>query len=77
MRLFLDIEVGMVNGTGVEKWQEKSGMCETLEKIMEAELKKRELKGRVQMCAELGLSLADISKKVSLSVEDVKKILEN
>lgn len=55
-------------------------MCETLEKIMEPELKERELlgetKGRVQMCAELGLSLEDISKKVSLSVEDVKKILE-
>lgn len=55
-------------------------MC-NIEKDYGARVKKRELlgetKGRIQMCAELGLSLADISKKVSLSVEDVKKILEN
>ncbi|MBO5470802.1 MAG: hypothetical protein J6A03_13835 [Lachnospiraceae bacterium] len=68
--------VSKANESSIEKWKEESEMCATLEKIMEPELKERELKGRVQMCAELGLSLEDISKKVSLSVEDVKKILE-
>lgn len=34
-----------------------------------------ELRGKVIMCTELGLSVEDISKKLSLSVDKVEEIL--
>lgn len=34
-----------------------------------------ELRGKVIMCKELGLSVEDISKKLSISVDKVKEIL--
>ena len=34
-----------------------------------------ELRGKILMCKELGLSVEDISKKLSISVDKVKEIL--
>lgn len=86
----LDI-VSKANITNIENWKEESEMCATLEKLMEPELEqkkqqawedgKREgqqegrLEGKILAYAEIGLSVADISEKVSLSEDQIEQIL--
>lgn len=68
------------NETRIDKWKEETKMtCEALERIMAPELKAQEQKGRLEgkvlAYAEIGLSVQEIAEKVSLSVEEVEKII--
>lgn len=72
------------NEARIDKWKEEISMtCEALERIMAPELKAKELQGRLEgkiegkvlAFAEVGLSVRKIADRVSLSVEEVEKIL--
>ena len=72
------------NEVRIDKWKAEIAMtCEALERIMAPELKAKELKGRLEgkiegkvlAFAEVGLSVREIAARVSLSVEEVEKIL--
>lgn len=64
------------NEARIDKWKEEIAMtCEALERIMAPELKAKELKGKVLAYSDVGLSVKEIADKVTLSVEEVEKIL--
>lgn len=64
------------NETRIDKWKEETKMtCEALERIMAPELEAKELKGKVIAYADVGLSIPEIAKKVSLSWEEVERII--
>ena len=64
------------NEVRIDKWKEEIAMtCEALERIMAPELKAQELKGKVLAYSDVGLSVKEIADKVTLSVEEVEKIL--
>lgn len=59
------IEKGLYN-RGFRQWQQEG--------LQEGQ-RLGELRGKVIMCKELGLSVEDISKKLSISVDKVEEIL--
>ena len=71
------------NIKSIKRWKEEKIVIPTLEKIMAPELEEREMKGmergmergRILAYAELGVSMEDISKRFSLSVDEIKRIL--
>ena len=72
--------VSKANTKQIEKWKEESSMtCPTLERIMEPELEAKRMEGRLEgkilAYAEIGLSVAEIAAKYSLSEEEVADII--
>ncbi len=64
------------NETRIDKWKGETKMtCEALERIMAPELEAKELKGKVMAYADVGLSIPEIAKKVSLSWDEVERII--
>ena len=50
-------------------------MCQAVREMKEVSRQEGELRGKVLMCAEFGMSVEDISQKFSLDIEEVEKIL--
>ncbi len=79
--------VSSANNSSIEKWKEEAEMCATLERIMAPEIAERERlaredglekgleKGRILAYAELGVSIEDIARQFSYSVEEIESII--
>ena len=82
----LDV-VSKANIKSIKRWKGEKKVIPTLEKIMAPELEAREMKGlkkgmqkgvkkgRILAYAELGMSLEEISDRVSLPIEKIREIL--
>ena len=59
--------------------EEVIDMCQAVREMKEVSRREGrmegELRGKVLMCAEFGMSVEDISQKLSLDTEEVEKIL--
>ena len=81
--------VSGANNSSIEKWKEEAEMCATLERIMAPEIAERERlareegmekgmeKGRILAYAELGVSIEDIARQFSHSIEEIERIIAN